>query len=208
MSQLDHLVVTAPSLESGVDYVRRTLGVEPRGGGEHPRMGTHNRFVKLGERVYLEVIAINPAAPAPDRPRWFGLDRPNPAPRLAGWIARTDDIHAAVAASPLPLGRVEPMSRGNLNWLITIPEDGSLAMQGVAPMLIQWPAGIHPTDTMEESGCSLLYLAGFHAQAKKVARALDAIDYDGKYQVTPLPPGEAPRLVAHVQTPNGLIRLS
>jgi hypothetical protein len=208
MSQLDHLVVAAPTLASGVDYVRHALGVEPKGGGEHPRMGTHNRFVKLGERAYLEVIAINPDAPAPGRPRWFALDRGDPAPRLAGWVARTDDIHAAVAASPLPLGRVEAMSRGNLNWLISIPEDGSLPMQGVAPMLIQWPAGIHPADTMEESGCLLLYLACFHAQAQKVSQALEAIDYDGKYQVTPLPRGEAPRLVAHVQTPNGLIRLS
>ena len=157
-SYLDHIAVTAPSLASGVDYVRRTLGVTPQGGGEHPRMGTHNRFVKLGERLYLEVIAINPAAPAPGRPRWFQLDDPDSSrsPRLAAWIARTDDIHGAVAASPRPLGKVEPMSRGQLNWLFTIPENGRLVMQRLAPILIQWPEGIHPADTLENSGCSLV----------------------------------------------------
>jgi hypothetical protein len=38
-------------------------------------MGTHNRLLKLGEGFYLELIAIDPQAPPPGRPRWFGLDR-------------------------------------------------------------------------------------------------------------------------------------
>jgi Glyoxalase-like domain len=116
LSRLDHIVITAPSLGLGVDYLRQTLGVTPQMGGEHPRMGTHNCFVKLGAKVYLEVIAVNPNAPRPQRPRWFALDElgANELPRLATWVARTDDIEAAAAASPLPLGKVEPMTRGQL----------------------------------------------------------------------------------------------
>ena len=177
----------------------------PQAGGEHPLMGTHNCFLKLGEKVYLEVISVNPDAARPARPRWFRLDEPDSirVPRLAAWIVRTDDIHAAAAASPVSLGNVEPMSRGTLNWLITIPKDGSLPLQGLAPILIQWPTETHPTNTLQDLGCSLIRLEGFHPRAEKVGSVLEAVGFQGKFSVSPLPPGEPPYLIAHIQTPAG-----
>ena len=83
-------------------------------------MGTHNSLLKLGERCYLELIAIDPEAAAPARPRWFDLDRPAmrallaQQPRLIHWVARTDDIEAARRASPIDPGPVHAMSRGRL----------------------------------------------------------------------------------------------
>jgi hypothetical protein len=38
-SHIDHIVITAPSLAAGVEYVRQALGVTPQAGGEHPRNG-------------------------------------------------------------------------------------------------------------------------------------------------------------------------
>lgn len=206
---IDHITITAPSLAAGVDYVREILGVSPQAGGEHPRMGTHNYLLRLGDMVFLEVIAINPDAVRPDRPRWFALDVPDATrvPRLATWVVRTDDIHAAVAAAPIPLGKVEPLSRGAYNWHITIPQDGSLPLQGIAPTLIQWQA-LHPASMLQESGCTLVRLEGFHPQAEKVSGVLDAIGFNGEFSVSPLPPGERPYLVAHIETPAGPRRLS
>ena len=202
---IDHIVITAPNLAVGVEFVRRSLGVMPQAGGEHPRMGTHNYFLSLGDRLYLEVIAVNPDAPRPSRLRWFQLDQTDSirTPRLATWVARTDDIRAAVAASPVPLGKVEPMSRGQLNWLITIPEDGSLPLRGVAPTLIQWPAGTHPADTLQDLGCFLIRLEGFHPEAQKVISVLESIGFQGAFSMAALPSGEQPYLVAHIQTPAG-----
>ena len=139
-THIDHIVIVAPSLAEGVEYVRQSLGVTPQPGGEHPRMGTHNALLKLGDEIFLEVMAVNPGAAGPARARWFDLDHlsQNAEPRLATWVARTDDIQAAVTASQVPLGNMEPMMRGALNWLITIPQDGSLPLDGVAPTLIQW----------------------------------------------------------------------
>ncbi len=74
MSKLDHLAIVAPTLEEGVAYVEKTLGVPMAAGGKHPEMGTHNRLLRLGDDIYLEVIAVDPEAPRPERPRWFGLD--------------------------------------------------------------------------------------------------------------------------------------
>jgi hypothetical protein len=206
-SHIDHIVIAAPSLAIGAAYVHRELGIAPQAGGEHPRMGTHNCFLRLGEKVYLEVIAVNPAAPRPNRPRWFGLDEPVSIPRLVTWIARTDDVRAAAAASPAPLGSVEPMSRGLLNWLITIPKDGSLPLQGIAPTLIQWPPETHPTSTLPDVGCSLTRLEGFHPQAEKVDGVLASIGFQGDFSVSPSPSGR-PYLVAHIQTPDGPRKLS
>ena len=203
-SQIDHIAVTAPSLEAGVDYVRGALGVPLQVGGEHPRMGTHNYVLKLGEKVYLEVISINPTASAPDRPRWFDLDTPdaNRAPRLATWIVRTNDIQEAVSRSPIVSGNIEPMSRGKLNWQIAIPEDGSLPLGGVVPTLIQWQ-DLHPAETLQDFGCTLLRLEGFHPEAERVNEVLATIGFQGEFSVTPLAAGARPYLVAHIQTPTG-----
>ncbi len=71
-AELDHLVITAATLEQGVAWCEATLGATPGPGGQHALFGTHNRLMKVeGEGhagVYLEIIAIDPQAPAPGRP--------------------------------------------------------------------------------------------------------------------------------------------
>lgn len=202
-SQLDHIIVTAASLQEGVGYVRRELGVAPQTGGEHVRMGTHNCLLKLGEKLFLEVIAADPAVPRPDRPRWFQLDEPESvkAPRLATWVARCDYIHALAPAS---LGKIETMTRGSFRWLITIPEDGKLPLQGIAPSLIEWRSETHPAQGLKDLGCSLVRFEGFHPQPEKVTSMLRSIGFDGQF---PVSPGEPPHLVAHIQTSAGPRRL-
>ena len=204
--QLDHIAITAPSLGVGVEWVERTLGVRLQPGGEHPRMGTHNALLRLGDSVYLEVIATNTAAPSPGRPRWFGLDQiaADSPPRLATWIARTDDIHAAAAACTEAVGEIELMSRGSLDWLITIPADGSLPIDGVAPTLIEWHTRSHPAHLLANRDCSLLRLDGFHPESDRVQKALISLGLQNALVVNPLPHGEIPYLVAQIETPLGL----
>jgi hypothetical protein len=208
--QIDHLVITAPDLASGADLVRRSLGIAPQAGGEHARMGTHNLLLKLGDSLYLEVISSDPAAPKPGRPRWFQLDElpADAPPRLATWVVRTTDIQATLAACPEPLGNVEPMSRGQLNWRITIPPDGRLPFDGVAPALIEWQAEAHPASRLRESGCSFLKLEVFHPQAQRISALLRSLAVEGDVSVAPLRAGERPYLVGHLQTPAGPRKLS
>jgi Glyoxalase-like domain len=43
-------------------------------------MGTHNHLLQLGDTVYLEIVALDPEAEAPDRrctARWLWIARPN-----------------------------------------------------------------------------------------------------------------------------------
>lgn len=207
--RIDHITVTASTLESGSDWVFECLGLRPQPGGEHPRMGTHNLLLRLGDAVFLEVIAVNPGAPRPSRPRWFELDRlaSDAHPRLACWVARTDDIRAALQACSTPLGAAEPMSRGALEWLISIPEDGHLPLGGAAPALIQWHTAAHPASGLRDMGCALVAMELLHPKPQALRSVL------GELQVAepgvPLAVREAavPGIVAHIDTPHGVRRL-
>lgn len=203
---IDHLVVTAPTLECGAEFVIQSLGVEPQAGGEHPRMGTHNLLLRLGDSLYLEVIAANPNAAKPQRPRWFSLDKQNAdsEPRLAAWVVRTDNVQATCAGISESLGEVEVMTRGSLQWRITVPTDGRQPLGGVAPALIEWQAAEHPALKMRNTGCSLLRLEAFHADEMRVCALFGILGLEQAVQVLTLSSSEDPYLLAHINTPNGV----
>lgn len=169
-------------------------------------MGTHNLLLRLGDATYLEVITINPAAPRPPRPRWFELDRlvAGSEPRLRCWVARTDDIQASLSQASEHLGESEPMSRGALEWRISIPRDGSLPLGGAAPALIQWYASAHPASTMEDKGCSLIKLELLHPEPARLSALLGGLNFGESDGVLAVAGASAPALVAHIDTPHGL----
>jgi hypothetical protein len=202
---IDHIAITAPSLEAGAEYVRRVLGVSPQTGGDHARMGTHNLLLRLGDTMYLEVIAPNPAVAAPSRPRWFALDTlaRSAAPALSTWVVRTTDIRGSASAASESLGNIEAMSRGALDWLITIPADGSLPLGGTAPVLIEWHTDEHPASRLQDQGLLLVKLELFHPEPERISRLLQSIGFEGPVSVAAKSAVVA-RLVAHIETPSGL----
>lgn len=205
----DHLVVTAASLQAGIDFIEARLKVRMSAGGSHVRMGTHNAILRLGDGLYLEVIAIQPDADPVSRARWFELDRLSVSckPRLATWVARTNDMETAIAATGDWQGPVELMSRGELDWKITIPADGRMPFDGVAPALIQWNTTQHPTERMPRSDVSLLQLQMVHPEASEINRRLLQIGFEFS-RLSPLAvPGDIPRLVATFRTPTGEVQL-
>ncbi|MEP6997681.1 MAG: VOC family protein [Betaproteobacteria bacterium] len=207
---LDHLVVAADTLEQGEDHLASLLGVRPRRGGRHRAMGTHNSLLKLGERCYLELIAIDPDAASPARPRWFDLDRPAmrallaQRPRLIHWVARTDDIEAARLTCPIDPGPVHAMSRGDFGWRITIPDDGSRPGAGVLPTLIQWDDARHPADDMPDAGVLVAALAAAHPEPGSMRAVLAALALSDTLKVTF---DAAPRLAAMLSTRRGTVTL-
>lgn len=206
----DHLVVAASELDTGIAWLEDRLGVPLAPGGRHAAMGTHNRLLKLGPRLYLELIAVDPAAPAPARRRWFGLDDPAlrekiaGRPRLIHWVARCDDIAAAAAACPEPPGEILDLARSDFRWRITVPADGHLPGDGLIPSLIQWHSPVHPADNLPERGCTLMKLEGFHPEPKRIRGALALPGLSEALAVYPTEAGEAPHLVAYLRVPSGL----
>jgi len=214
---LDHLVVSARTLEEGVRYVADTLGVAPAGGGAHPLMRTHNRLLNLWGGAYLEVIAADPAAPpagASAPPRLFALDAPatrarlENGPYLAHWVARVDPPKSLArwrAQYPARLDALVPMTRGEFAWSLTVPPSGAFpawqgAGDGVLPSLIQWEAPRHPSRELPASGVALKSLRGFHPQPDAIRAQLAWL---GAAHLIDVQHGEAPALVAEFDTPAG-----
>ncbi len=162
---LDHLAVSAATLADGMAYVEAALGVRLGPIGQHVYMSTHNRLLGLGPSDYLEVIAIDPEAPAVPHPRWFRLDEFRGKPRLTNWICRVDDLDLALAAAPEGAGRAVSLSRGDFRWRMAVPADGRLPYADCFPALIEWQGGLKPQDRLADSGCRLIRLEVVHPEA-------------------------------------------
>lgn len=202
---VDHLVVAALTLDEGAAWVEERLGARPAGGGRHPGMGTHNRLLGLGE-VYLEVIAVDPSAEPPARPRWFALDQPatrerlRRGPALIHWVASTDDIERDARA-----GEIVTASRGEYRWRITVPRDGGLPEDGASPALIQW-AGPSPAAALPDSACRLESLELGHPRAREIEAALRSMGLRQPERIRVVDGG--PALAASIRTPRGSARLA
>lgn len=211
LATLDHIVLAATTLADGIDYVASLTGVAPLAGGKHVLMGTHNALLSLGERVYLEVIAVDPDGAKPARPRWFGLDdvalqsELMERPRLIHWVARTGDIERAAAKCPIPLGAVHAMARGDYRWRITIADDGKLPAGGLVPTLIQWDVPMHPADRLPKSNVAIAHLAASHPDPAVIRAALAALGLAGALATTY---DRQTRLAAMLRTPRGVVTLS
>ncbi len=192
---VDHLVVAAATVAQGVAWCEATLGITPGPGGKHALMGTHNRLFSIATEAYplayFEIVAIDPDAPPPGRPRWFGLDDPALQARLAGrpqlvhMVARSSmlDMHRwgliTVGLQPgEPVHAARDTPQGRLEWQIMLRPDGTLLCGGALPTLIQWQ-GTHPAERLPASGVTLrgLSLRGVPERARTVLR-LRGVQHD------------------------------
>jgi hypothetical protein len=230
-AELDHLVIVAASLEEGVQWCERTLGITPGPGGEHPLMGTHNRLFNISgpvfRRSYAEIIAVHPGATftraATGQKRWFDMDDAllkarvvSDGPQLLHFVASVSGVGTTVRAlAALRLDRGPPIeasrqtARGLLSWRITVRDDGQRLFFGGLPTLIQWgdasekpEAAMHPVDSMGASGVLLESLQFSHPLPESLKEAYGAIGLSGVDVMQ-----GAPNLVAILNTPRGIVKL-
>ncbi|MGZ5032973.1 MAG: VOC family protein [Usitatibacter sp.] len=207
---LDHLVIAARTLEEGVSWVEARVGVPMGAGGKHALMGTHNRLLSLGPGRFLEVIAVDPDAPAPSRSRWFDLDAPGMRERLEKgpafihWVVRSGDIVRTVAATASGKPDILKLSRGEFRWRIAVPASGSLARSGTSPTVIQWE-GPHPADVLADSGCRLEMIVLRHPEAPATLHSLRLAGLGAQEPVRAHHDGLG--LEARIRTPRGIAEL-
>lgn len=215
---IDHLVIAARTLEEGARFVSSRLGCDMTEGGAHVLMRTHNRLLNLWGGVYLEVIAIDPAAAhtEPPRPRLFSLDDPamqkrlEAGPQLVHWVARMDrpkSLSRYQSQYPSRIPPVIEMARGDNKWHLSVADNGAFpawqgAGDGLLPSLIQWESSRHPGTLLPETGIALKSLTGFHARAHLISEQLAWLGATHlmHVEVTDGPPG----LVAEFELSDGL----
>lgn len=207
-NKIDHFAIGANSLDQGVAALAQLTGVQVPRGGKHVAMSTHNCVMQSGNESFLELIAIDPDAPAdPGRTRWFTLDdqatqaRLNVRPRALCWVVGTSNLDAVVAASPVDLGEIVPFTRGERSWRLTVPADGHLPMGGLLPAFIEWSPGPHPSTGQQDLGVRLDRVQLSHPDPAKLESILTALQVDHLATVSV---GE-PALSFALSTPSGSV---
>ena len=145
MHKLDHIVFGASTLEEGTEFVENILQAKLSNIGYHKDMGTHNRVIRISERVYLEIIAIDPKISNLNNRKWFNLDNSNlqsklkKSPQIIGYVIENNDISISKYYDPFFL-----VSRDNYKWQFAMPTfknnilDSAIIEAGIIPCLISW----------------------------------------------------------------------
>tara|TARA_B100000315_G_scaffold246633_1_gene274177 strand:- start:3797 stop:4441 length:645 start_codon:yes stop_codon:yes gene_type:complete len=210
--ELDHIVLGADSLVQGLTYISEKFGVDVPPGGEHLQMGTHNCVMSLGASNYFEIIAIAPHLDAPARPRWFDFDNPDQRarlaeqPRILTWVVRTPDLNQTLSKTSEDLGEIVAMQRGDLNWQLTIREDGSLPFGGLCPSIIQWQYNSPPISNMTDLGCRVEHITLAHPELKNLKKVVQAIGADHFVSIEETNE-RSQSLKVDFATPSGLVML-
>lgn len=195
---LDHILFGCSDLDEGISFVRKRLGVTAAFGGVHPRRGTHNALLSLGEKHYLEIIAPDPQqSGAPDH---YGLLKLT-EPRLVGWAAHPGDLNQFAARlrdasiafdGPTPGSRQRPDGR-LLQWkTLNLKDD----RDGLLPFFIEWSADtIHPSADAP-SGCRIVSFEIATPEPEQLSKSVALLELDVKIATA-----EKPQLHARILSP-------
>ncbi|WP_428248260.1 VOC family protein [Ferrovibrio sp.] len=212
MLHLDHITVIAPNLAEGVAHVRACLDLDVPFGQRHDYMGTHNHLLQLGGSIYLEVIAADPQAADPGRPRWFGLDDAknvraewDAGRRLRGWVARADGIDAVLASHGGIFGSKIALPVINSAFDFSLPANGSLPLGGAAPSLIDRRGKPRSMAAIPDLGARLKSLILEHPDSEAISRFYGALTIDRPPLIAQ---GPVLRYHAQIETPAGVRELS
>lgn len=207
---IDHLLWAAPDLDTGRAEIGRLCGIEPRAGGRHPGVGTHNALLGLGPSCYLEIIALDPSQQQISGlgEQLVGLQQP----RLLTWCAATEDLEAladrarSLGLQPSPITAMQRRRPDGelLSWRL-------LFLQGhdfgpTLPFVIDWGDSQHPSRSLAE-GCRLEELILAHPRHGELQHLCAELwpDRDPRWRCTERP---EPGLWARLHSPRGEIQLS
>ena len=211
---VDHLVWCVDSVAKGIEKFEALTGVRPCIGGQHLGLGTHNALLSLGDGVYLEILALDPAQKM--EARWIGIDCPT-KPCLATYCVQADgkleDVQASAKAKGYDIGSIKDYSRENtegktLKWRLAADHHTSgyekLPFRGLVPFIVDWSVNPleHPS-AISPKGCRLAELRAYHPNPEELRKVFEALNLKG---IT-VEAGDTERLEAILDSPNGQVKI-
>lgn len=170
---LDNLLWEEFHLEDGAARFSAHTGVTPAYGGTRACGGTHNSLLSLGEEVYLEPIALDPAQPqlaalASQAPPDFRPDLFAFAVRAA-YLTHVEGLVARAALSVAGRHRVRRQTPEGtfLEWQSLVV--GGHPFGNLMPFFVQGGPELHPAQTAPQ-GCRLLEFSVGHPQGQALSR--------------------------------------
>jgi hypothetical protein len=205
--QIDHIVYAVPDLKAACQDLEEKLGQAPLFGGYHPRYGTKNAVLNLGDECYLEILAVDEKNPNVSAPRWMGVDLID-KPHVTRWALKSDDLAAdgeVLRGYDSQMGKVQGGQRltadGKLfAWEMQVP----LAEPAVEimPFMIDWQlSASHPCDALEEK-CKLIGIHLGHPDPGQMEDKLKELGIHIRVEAS-----ESPFIQIEIDSPNGRVKL-
>jgi hypothetical protein len=189
---LDHILLGCNNLDLGIAFVEK-------------HTGTRNALLSLGEKHYLEIIALDPLqSGAPDP---YGLAKLI-EPRLVGWAAHRGDLNAFATRlrdasiafeGPNAGSRKRPDGR-LLRWkTLNLKDD----RDGLLPFFIEWSADtVHPSAD-SPAGCRIVHFSLSTFNVVEIIRLCTQLGLDVKIETV-----GKPYLRATIAGPKGELALT
>ena len=164
MHKLDHIVIGSFTLEEGTQFVENILQAKLSDVGYHKDMGTYNRVIRISEKVYLEVVAVDPTTRSFKNRKWFNLENQNlqsklkKSPQIIGYVIENNNAIISRYYDPF-----FEASRGSYRWQFAMPTyrnniiDSKIIDTGMIPSLIEWKDN-KPIHQMKQNQFELISL--------------------------------------------------
>jgi hypothetical protein len=153
---LDHIVLSTPDLELGINAFEKTTGCKPIIGGSHRNLGSKNALagVEDDESVYIELIGPDPENPEGK----LGA-------RLAQEKATLSPYHCAIRTHDLQTvqerarqlgfepGEILDMTRTTPDGIVLVWKVlflGGHNLGGIVPFFIDWMDSVHPAGSLSK----------------------------------------------------------
>lgn len=201
----DHIVYAVPDLDAAVEWFEEQTGVRPVFGGYHKTQGTKNAIVNLGNKCYLEILAIDEANTAIGSPRWMGIDMIE-KPQITRWSLKSDKLNhdsKILKKYNTKMGNIQggqrQTSTGNtLTWEMIMPLASPIVE--LIPFMTDWQhSTVHPTLNIIQK-CELIALSCTHPNPSEIQDIFDKLDID-----MTVAEGEKAMIHAKIKHPKGVI---
>ena len=204
---IDHIVYCVEDLTQAIINLESKLGVKAVIGGTHQTQGTKNALINLGDRCYLEVLAIDKKNTQIKAPRWMGIDLLQ-TNKITRWALSSQDIYKDseyLKGYNKHMGQITGGSRmmtngKTLTWKIAMPL--STPEVEIVPFITDWSASeAHPTDALDQP-CKLLEIHLKHPNPKEIESLFADMNIGIK-----IISAETTSIHIIIECPNGIVKI-